>query len=240
MQEELKHFIQDPVNTSHLLSEHSSLFRITPMNEYEVSVTLRRANVQNVIIRTICDKLWKPLFCESLWKNQNAQSYLDKISGVLDSTGLLRESFWRHTTLEFTKKGFVNTVMREEILKNLTEDVLVKLQPLVDPSQSNELSGELRNLFDIAIEFWGNAQKDGSRIKTVMEPDKTNADCWTEALPEFPANDVVRQSSSSHSGENDYTALLLFPTIIRISLKNSPLGPDSHLLPKQDCVLIRR
>jgi hypothetical protein len=208
------------------------------MIESDVSVTLRRANVQNFIIQLICERLWKPLFSESLWGNQNAQSYLEKISSVLDSTGLQRESLWRHTTLKFTEKGFGRPVTREEILKNLTKDVLAKLQPLVEPTQSDELSRELRNLFDIAIEFWCNAQKDGSRISTVMKPDKTNADRWTDALPEFPASGVVQQSSSSNS-DKDYSALLLFPTIIRISLANPPLGTDGHLLSKQDCVLLK-
>jgi hypothetical protein len=209
------------------------------MIESDVSVTLRRANVQNVIIQLICEKLWKPLFCESLWGNHDAQSYLDEISSVLDSKGLQRESLWRHTTLEFTEKGFGRPMMREEILENLTKDVLAKFQPLVEPSQSDELNKELRNLFDIAIDFWCNAQKDGSRITTVMKPDKTNADRWTDALPEFPASDAAQQSSSSHSDKKDYSALLLFPTVIRISLPNSPLETDGHLLPKQDCVLLK-
>jgi hypothetical protein len=230
--------IQNPVNASNLLSKQSKFFSITPMNEFEVSITLRRANVQNVIIQLICDRLWKPLFCESLWKHQNAQSYLDSISLAVDSTGLRRESLWRQTTLESTGNGFSKSVMREEIIKNLTDDVLEQLQALIEPSQSDELSKELRNLFDLAIELWCNAQKDGSRIRTMTEPNKSNLNCWMEALPEFPAHDAAQPSSSHSEGEN-YSALLLFPAVTRTSLLNSPLETNGNLLEEQNRVLLK-
>jgi hypothetical protein len=209
--------LQKHVKVSKALKEKTGFFQVTPIANTHVSVALRRANVQNVIMRSICKIVWQPLFCAGLWKDQSARIFVSKINSALLEFGFRHESSWRKMTLEAAEKCANDPGFHEEVVKNVMDDILEKLNSLIVESTLNSLREDLEKVLTEAVLFWSAVQKDGSRIEATIEPDQNDVDGWTDGMANLTIVDVDELTLLSPSKTKKCYSLLLFPRIVRSS-----------------------
>jgi len=172
---------------------------------------------------TICDEIWQPFFSKGLLNHPEAMKFLVDISTSLAKVKSYREAIWRETTLQEVE-SYGDSTTSEDFLKSVVQNIMDKVRPLLDQMKIPSIKNELRKLCIEAMEFWANAQKDGSRIKAIMTPSQDKVG-WEEALSSvFPGHSTKLILSTSSSAEN-YKALVLFPEIVRTCQPDSQGNP---------------
>jgi hypothetical protein len=176
------------------------------------------------VVGLICEEIWQPLFARALWNRREIGSFLAGISSTLLDEGNGRESIWRNTTLNAVNYSHQPGVL-EDFLEHLTRKVAPKLRPLLTESKVALVEEDLKKVLADAIEFWDEAQKDGTRISVRTIPSKSS---WGEALqfviPEENAGEPFPQPLRSRG----FGALMVFPEIIRYPSKSLTISNEAN------------
>ncbi|KEF53399.1 uncharacterized protein A1O9_10374 [Exophiala aquamarina CBS 119918] len=225
--------LKRPADTSEKLCQQNRIFEQIPIGESECSMMLRRAAAEHIIIKFICDTLWRPFFSEYLVSSEVNDSVLPKMYAGMAEAGKDFQHRWKVATLK-TLDNLDKTNMpngQHKIGKIVDQQIIGPLRYLLDDSQA--LLSDLNQIFCQAIELGKAAERDQMNIILDVTPylSAQNSGGWIEWLGEDYESDYGSDESPS-SPTSTFTAaslvvrtepLLISPKILRQAETNGPM-----------------
>lgn len=222
------------------MAELDSCFNSVPFSGNEASMLLVTAHVQRIISAALVSKFWKPYLCESTQLYPEVVPILKRIMGVLSNTvdghNMKRKSrlwyVWTMQALQTKDVGFLSLPrVKIEIEYEFVNEVLSRLEPIINPQYREALAGKLHNLAYDSMLLWDEVQTDQLDFEIILNLAPAHqSQWWTQDVDED--NGATTNLSSTRK-----TRPRIFTRFPRIIARPSDFNENSEANKTQEIII---
>ncbi|KAI9891140.1 MAG: hypothetical protein M1814_002983 [Vezdaea aestivalis] len=198
---------ENPEMTHQKLSNGNEIFKNTPISSSNISRFLRQCDVRHILSTLLCSIMSQPFMPDSNNTGQGHGELLCEISQRLTLISRRTETIWRVLTL----RGFNCISTSQTNFSALVNSTLTCLDPLIKPSDRNNVEASLLKICDAAYALWDMNRQDSCKIILDSEPSHHRKEKWaTLQDPQLEIEDFGEENVNYVAD----SSLCLFPQIL--------------------------
>jgi hypothetical protein len=201
--------------------QNNPIFEQIPIAVSECSVILRRAIAEHIIIKFICDTLWRPFFSEYLVVSHVSDSVLPTMHAGMAETGREFQRWWKVATLKTLDKldetDRVNG--QHEMAKLVDQQIMRPLQYLLDDPQA--FLSDLNQIFPDAIRLGKAAERD--QMKVIIDKNPSVSEQNLGGWIDWPGETYEPDFGSDESPTSPTSTSTITTTRASLVVRTEPL-----------------